>query len=196
MERYKERIKATTNLLKKINLAENARYLDIGCHSGKMTVTNAKEMNIDLVNTYGVDWNKEALEQASGSFKVANIDIEKERLPYPDNYFDVVTVSEVFEHLRDINFVLDEIHRVLKTNGFLFISMPNLAALHNRILLLFGRQPRCISLSVGSHFRGFTFPAWKKLLSTKEFQVIKKGGAGLYPISSFAIWTLILAIKK
>lgn len=43
----------------------------------------------------------------------------------PDNYFDFVLCFQVIEHIKDSDFLLKEIKRVLKDNGKLIISTPN-----------------------------------------------------------------------
>lgn len=48
-----------------------------------------------------------------------------ECLPYPDNTFDVVHTSHVFEHLEDPLLAAQEAWRVLKPGGLLFIEVPN-----------------------------------------------------------------------
>ena len=49
---------------------------------------------------------------------------------------------------------MHEFSRVLKVGGQIIVGLPNLAALHRRILLLLGKQPTCIrangALSEGS----------------------------------------------
>jgi 2-polyprenyl-3-methyl-5-hydroxy-6-metoxy-1,4-benzoquinol methylase len=59
--------------------------------------------------------------------KIEQVDFETEKLPFEDNSFDVAIFNEVFEHLR-INpiFTLREVHRVLKKDGQLMLSTPNL----------------------------------------------------------------------
>jgi SAM-dependent methyltransferase len=62
--------------------------------------------------------------------KVIRCEIETERFPFPDEYFDAVLFNELFEHLR-INplFTMREVRRVLKHNGLLIMSTPNLRSL-------------------------------------------------------------------
>lgn len=43
---------------------------------------------------------------------------------FKDNFFDVVVCSHVLEHVKDDRKALKEINRVLKKDGFLFISVP------------------------------------------------------------------------
>lgn len=59
--------------------------------------------------------------------EVKRVDFEKTKLPIEDNTFDAAIFNEVFEHLR-INpiFTLRQVHRVLKKDGVLMLSTPNL----------------------------------------------------------------------
>lgn len=47
-----------------------------------------------------------------------------ESLPFPDDAFDVVTSSDVFEHVADLGKTLDECHRVLRSGGKLYAVFP------------------------------------------------------------------------
>ena len=46
-------------------------------------------------------------------------------LPYPDNSFDAVILSEILEHIDDDVAGLKEIYRVLKPGGVVAITVPN-----------------------------------------------------------------------
>ena len=61
--------------------------------------------------------------------KIERVDFEVTKLPFEDNTFDVAIFNEVFEHLR-INpiFTLRQVHRVLKKDGILMLSTPNLVS--------------------------------------------------------------------
>lgn len=69
-------------------------------------------------------------------------DITNQILPFDDNSFSIVTLSEVIEHLPPdkIIFVLSEIHRVLHAGGYLVTSSPNLVSFANRLKILLGRS--------------------------------------------------------
>jgi 2-polyprenyl-3-methyl-5-hydroxy-6-metoxy-1,4-benzoquinol methylase len=60
-------------------------------------------------------------------------------MPYENERFNVLMLLDVFEHLSfsDQPKALQEIRRVLKPNGQLVLSIPNLAHLNSRISLLF-----------------------------------------------------------
>lgn len=99
--------------------------------------------------------NVEAL-RADG-FVVHPLDIERDPLPFEDGSVDVVLANQVLEHTKELFWIAHEASRVLRVGGSLVIGVPNLASLHNRILLALGRQPTPIR-SASAHVRGFTRP--------------------------------------
>jgi SAM-dependent methyltransferase len=78
---------------------------------------------------------------------VVRCNIETEPLPFADESFDAVIFNELFEHLR-INpvFTLSEVLRIMKPNGILTLSTPNLRSLDGiRNFLLHDRAYSCAS---------------------------------------------------
>jgi SAM-dependent methyltransferase len=62
-----------------------------------------------------------------------------EPLPYPNEYFDFVVCVEAIEHLRDPWVTVMELKRVLKRNGKLVITTPNILSMTSRLhFLLYG----------------------------------------------------------
>lgn len=69
---------------------------------------------------------------------ITDCDIETERLPFSENSFDEVLFNEIFEHLRiDPIFTVEEIYRVLRPGGRLWLSTPNLRSLRGTVNFLF-----------------------------------------------------------
>lgn len=76
-----------------------------------------------------------------GKIKYIQLDVDKEPIPFPNEYFDVVLLFDVLEHLYDPSFALGEINRVIKPEGYLCLKTPNCANLKNRLNLLLGKSP-------------------------------------------------------
>jgi len=124
--------------------------------------------------------------------EVFSFDIERNVFPFADGSLDIVILNNVFEHVKEVFWILHEITRVLKVGGHLIIGVPNLAALHNRILLLFGKQPSSLKNS-SAHVRGYTKKDMISMLDTgfenggKGYKLRNFKGSNFYPFPpSFA----------
>jgi ubiquinone/menaquinone biosynthesis C-methylase UbiE len=70
------------------------------------------------------------------------LNLEEEYIPVADETFDYVLCSEVVEHMEvDPMFMLSEVNRVLKPNGMLILSTPNIASSRNITKMLNGLDP-------------------------------------------------------
>jgi len=69
---------------------------------------------------------RDALEKHIDGLYFYEYDVDK-GLPFSDSFFDAVTCIAVLEHVFNPPNVLNEIHRVLKPNGFLIMQVPNVA---------------------------------------------------------------------
>jgi SAM-dependent methyltransferase len=73
------------------------------------------------------------------------VDLELNRFPAESETADAVVLTEVIEHLWiDPLWALAEVNRILRPNGIVLLSTPNLLSLRNRFNLLFGRMDRVI----------------------------------------------------
>jgi SAM-dependent methyltransferase len=104
--------------------------LEIGAAPFSMTLLLRRERRFDirLVN-YGFEGSLTLSSRRFGesaTFPCAGTNVECEPLPYPDRTFDVVLCAEVLEHLTfDPTYMLCEIHRVLRPEGRLVLTTPN-----------------------------------------------------------------------
>jgi len=134
----------------KINRRGRKKILDIGCGDGSFIIKFKKYCEL-----FGVDIsskaNKIAKEAGVDAYKV---DVSCEKLPFEDESFDIVYMGDVIEHLLNPDFAINEVARVIKSNGFLVLSTPNLASWLNRLLLLLGMQPRFSEVSRVTLFGG------------------------------------------
>lgn len=78
----------------------------------------------------------------SYSFEAQACNIEKEPLPFPDERFDTVVITEVVEHLlMDPVYAMNEVNRVLKPGGKVLFSVPNAASDECLTYLVNNQQP-------------------------------------------------------
>ncbi len=171
----------------------NAGYLDLGCGDGEVTMECAKK--IDTTQIYGVDLMDKKLEEASKmGITVFNHSVDTE-LPFPNNYFEVVTANQVIEHLGDTDMFIKEIYRVLKPNGYAIISTNNLASAHWIIMFALGIQPPGIyesdemrALEFGEyagerlHYRMFMLSGLTRVLRFYGFKIEKTVGSYWFPL--------------
>lgn len=154
--------------------------LDVGCWDGVATAEYAAATG---ARPFGVEvFDAEANEARARGIDVAVVDLERAPLPHADGSMDLVVVNQVFEHLKNIWGPMAEVHRVLAPGGRLVFSVPNLASLHNRVLLAVGRQPSSIR-TFGPHVRGFTFAEVEALVTLGgAFVLEQRRGVGFHPI--------------
>jgi SAM-dependent methyltransferase len=158
----------------------DSRLLDLGCWDGDATRRYADRLD---ARPSGVEiFEQPAARAAARGIEVARVDLECSPLPWPDETFDVVVANQVFEHLKNIWRPMSELHRVLKPGGALVASVPNLASLHNRILVLLGLQPTSIR-TFGPHVRGFTHGEFERFVGYEgAFAIERSLGVGFYPL--------------
>ena len=206
-EFYRYRIQTPSfNVLQKIKFLitklgiQGEVMVDIGCGDG--TVTKQLAESIGAKEVFGIDISERSLDIArSKGIKTLKLDINHETLPFPDNTIDVVTGIEIIEHLVNPDNFYKESYRILKDNGYLILSTPNLASWLNRLLLLLGYTPAFYEVSLrfklgkpfrsmeeilkeegapAGHLRLYTLKALTQHLSIYKFSVINVAGASVY----------------
>jgi len=109
------------------------QYLDIGSGTGAL-IRLIKDSYPSLESSV-CDYSDKFM-KIPGQ-KVDIVDLNDGKLPYEDNCFDLVTFTEVAEHLESHREVLREIYRVLKPEGLLVMTTPNILNLKSRIRFFF-----------------------------------------------------------
>jgi 2-polyprenyl-3-methyl-5-hydroxy-6-metoxy-1,4-benzoquinol methylase len=107
--------------------------LDVGCGDASRYAPYLLQQGFTLS---GVDVSEEAVRAARERGVEATVAPLDRELPFSDSQFDGALCLEVFEHLLDPEFACREIFRTLRPGGLFLTSVPNSAALRNRIELL------------------------------------------------------------
>jgi len=68
--------------------------------------------------------------------KVDIVNLNRDTLPYRDGFFDLVTATEVIEHMENPRLFLRELSRVLRPGGVCVLSTPNVLNLNSRLRYL------------------------------------------------------------
>jgi ubiquinone/menaquinone biosynthesis C-methylase UbiE len=114
-----DRIKLLMDIIRKSKKLDNVKILDIGCGTG-----NIISLLRNKAEVYGVDYSAEAVRIAKNR-KLNNIYLSNaEYLPFGNKNFDLVLMLDLLEHVPDDKIVLNEAHRVLKSGGFIIITVP------------------------------------------------------------------------
>ncbi len=128
--------------------------LDIGAGAGTdLMLAHDINKNCQLFALESYPPNVTTLQ--TNQVKVYHADIEKDLFPFNDGSIDIIIANQILEHTKEVFWIFHEISRLLPIGGKLILGVPNLAALHNRILLGLGRQPSPIKTR-SAHVRGFT----------------------------------------
>ena len=103
------------------NNYRNGRILDIGCGSYPYFLETTK-----FKEKYGIDPSINLSLVRGSKIVLKKMKLGKTTLSFKNDYFDVVTMLAVFEHIDndDLQLILKEIYRILKKNGIFIITTP------------------------------------------------------------------------
>jgi ubiquinone/menaquinone biosynthesis C-methylase UbiE len=110
---------------------KNKKLLDIGCGNG----ADLKKLAIQGAKLHGIDPSNEFIKVAQTKNPLGLFtEGVGEKLPFPDNYFDVVTSKWAIQTSPDVPKVLEEMARVLKTGGkLIYLSKHPIIQWHEKI---------------------------------------------------------------
>lgn len=134
--------------------------------------------------TIGIDASSEYASELERTVDhVYVLDIERAPLPFPDCSVGLIIANQVLEHTKEIFWIFHEISRSLRVGGHVIIGVPNLASLHNRLLLLLGSHPTQHKLC-SAHVRPFSKVDTLRFLTTcfpGGYRLEKFAGSQFYP---------------
>jgi len=169
-----------------LNHVQNINFthiLDVGCGGDPETLNhyiNGSKIASGLdVNIHSLKKAKSVLRSKESLGVIEFVRGDAHYLPFKDQCFDVITASEVIEHLQKAETFLDEYYRVCKNYGFLVLSTPNLSKWSSFIGRLLGSTTHC-----PQHIREFTHFDLIKLLNKREFHFLELKFGALNPYLS------------
>ncbi len=145
------------------------RLLDVGCHIGVM---------VELAQKRGWDaWGVEPSTWAAEQARARGLHVITGTLsdaPVPENFFDVVTMWDVIEHLTDPAAELRNVHRVVKPGGIFAIHTIDIESMFARVMG--NRWPWLMEM----HLYYFSPRTLSKMLEQSGFQVIRSSAQGRF----------------
>ena len=165
------------------------RILEIGSFLGAVSIS-LKKMGYDVfaldIPEFHDSKALRSLYEKNG-IAFSGVNLRGRGLPFETDSFDLVIACEVIEHL---NFnplpILKEVNRILKTNGYLYVGMPNQARVFNRMNALLGRSihngiddffkqlDRNDNMIVGLHWREYTLNETVEMVERMGFETVMK----------------------
>ena len=151
--------------IKLASLKNNQTILDIGCKYALLKkILIEKKNNIDY---FGIDITDKVFnkidEFREDRFFVADA---SKQIPFENKKFDVVFALEILEHVESPTNMLKEIYRVLKPEGILILSVPNIYA-WNEIIANIKHLP-----DTEGHISAFSVQIMNRLVEFANLKVV------------------------
>ena len=109
-------------------LSRNDIVLDMGCGPGQHSINISSKVKkviaFDISNQLLKIAKDRVKESKLTNIEFNQVDAEK-KLSFKDNNFSAILCLDVLEHLNNESLTMQEIKRVLKPKGQLFLSLPN-----------------------------------------------------------------------
>jgi len=104
--------------------------LDIGTGNGYL-LEIARKMGFDC---YGIDISPNSAEIARKIFFEKIKTGSFLEIDYPDNFFDVICITDVLEHISNPHKMFSKINKIIKSGGYIFVISPNYGSITRKIL--------------------------------------------------------------
>ena len=112
------------------DVTSNSNVLDVGCYAGETGAALVKEKACTVT---GVDYDENALELAKNKNVYKDLkridlnDFEISQIIDQQGIFDFILLCDVLEHIYEPNNLLQKLKILLKPEGIIIISVPNIA---------------------------------------------------------------------
>ncbi|MEI6296929.1 MAG: class I SAM-dependent methyltransferase [bacterium] len=155
----------------KANIQKGKKILDIGCSNGEF-IFKLKEIGYEC---FGVELNKGTYEIAKNNgLNVQNCILEE--AGFKDSFFDVIFLGDIIEHVADPDNFIRECRRILKSEGIIIISTPNMDCFWSKSTLILYNIFGIPWSSVTPPYHLYQFSVDNLDLLMKNFNFIVKDG--------------------
>jgi len=147
--------------LRTTKIIKNGKILDVGCGTGNF-LRKMKKYNMKCYGIEPNDFDKKNAKKHKLNIFHGTLTQAK----YPDNYFDVITINHVLEHVNNPTRTLEELRRILKPNGTLIITVPQSNSLAHKIF-----KKYWIHLDIPRHIYQYSTITLKKYAKKTGFKI-------------------------
>ncbi len=155
----------------------DGRFLDVGCGAGTL-LDIAREFDWDAT---GVEVSRPAVEHLK-ELGLTVVEGTLEDAGFPDDHFDVITCTEVIEHVSNPREVINEISRILRPTGILWITTPNSQSLSAKLL-----GTKWSIIAPPEHLNLFSRKSLKMCLRDAGFENIRFASTGFNPFEVYRV---------
>jgi len=151
-------------------IGRGKRVLEVGCATGYVSAYLSQQMQCEVV---GIELDPQMAKKAERyCSKVVVGDVEKDAFDKLAGVFDVITFGDVLEHLVTPGEVLRKSRDYLGPDGYVLISLPNVAHYRVRLALLQGRfDYEEQGILDRTHLRFFTLRNARRMIEDAGFEV-------------------------
>ncbi len=176
-------------IFKKYVPQKEVAVLDIGTMHGRFLQWLQDEGYTGVHGVDFVDMNKYG---DKNRYTFHALDMNFAPLPYKDGSLDAITSWGLFEHMDNPFFLMRECHRILKDNGLLIVSWPNIENIITRLVLLKNGDLRQYEKH-NNHIAVFSKGIFQKTFG-RYFDVVEKTYLpGTISLPPYKLWNALIA---
>ena len=141
------------------------RILDIGCGRGWM-LTRLKQLGWTC---HGTEWSETLVKLHQQNGLDVQHELDLRNCHFPDQFFDVVTLWHVFEHIHNPAEILSEIYRILKPGGLIVLATPDWGGLSAQLT-----RQNWFALDVPRHLFHYSHRTLPAIVESAGFRVFRQ----------------------
>jgi len=114
------------DVAQRLATSQNVRFLEIGCGMG-YTIEEAMRRGWE---PYGLDVSPDFVREVNDQLGIGTFLGMVNDANYPEDFFDIIYVDSVLEHIPQPRSTIAETYRILKPNGMIFLEGTSKIGLH------------------------------------------------------------------